>query len=119
METKKIKYILEAYSERQKEIILSELNTNILATHFYLKYKNELDEIELMQVYARIKSMETQNKIQEMLFTESEILDSYYLRKAGNWVGSDSYLSLIKRNEIDYMEENEYIAEKEKKERMK
>lgn len=119
MENNKIKNIRDAYSERQKKIILSECNTGILATDFYLKYKDELDVIELMQVYARIKSIETQNKIQEMLFSESDILDSYYLRKAGNWVSCDIYLPLIKENEIEYLKENEYIVEKEKNERMK
>jgi hypothetical protein len=77
----------ESYSEREQEIFLDESNRGLTAQEFFDKFCDEFTEVEMLELFGRLKSTATQYNIQEMLWGESERLgDIYYLRKAGNLV---------------------------------
>lgn len=99
----------DLYSKREKEIFLDKSNKELTAQEFFDKFCNEFTEVEMLEIYGRLKSVETQHKIQEMLSGESERLgDIYYLRKAGNWAGCDFYRSIVREDEREYLEKYKY-----------
>ena len=98
--------ILEALTPQQREVF-DECCENefVSATEFSEKYESKLTQVELLEVFARLKTHQTMANMQNMLWGEAERLgDIYYLRKAGNWVGSDWYWAFVKEEEKEYLE---------------
>ena len=100
-----MKSLFESLSVKHQKILCDNYhNFDLTAMDFFDKYHHELSEVETMELFARIKTWQTQNKIQNMLWNESERLgDVYYLRKAGNWVGCDFYQAIVKEEEKEYI----------------
>jgi len=105
-----MKHLLESLTEKQREVFDECVDDEFIAAYnFYEKYEKELSPIALMEVFARIKTHQTQTKIQNMLWGESERMgDIYHLRKAGNWVGCDFYQAFIMESERPYLEKYKY-----------
>lgn len=99
------------FTKIQLAAIQAEISNHMItAIQFHAKYKNEMNEVQLLEAFARLKEVQMQNNIQEMLWSESERLGNiYYLRKAGNWVGADFYLSPVKVEEYEFLEEIDKI----------
>ena len=100
--------ILDNLTPKERKIFDDNFrNHDLTAKEFFDKY-TELTELQTMEIFAHIKTWQTQDKIQNMLWNESERLGGnyeYILRKAGNWVGCDWYRALIREDEKEHLDE--------------
>ena len=87
-------------------------NFDLTASDFFDKQYNNLSEVECLEVFAMIKMWQTQDKISNMLWNESERLgDIYYLRKAGNWTNCDFYMAAVREEDKEYINEHKEMWE--------
>lgn len=104
--------LFDSLSPRLKKIFDDNFkNHDITAMEFFQKYHHELSEVETMELFARIKMWQTQDRVSNMLWNEAERLDVYYLRKAGNWANCDFYMSPVNEEDKEYLDKHKEMWE--------